>query len=219
MFNKCTALIWGITLITNILAIPNYFDPQNIINAHDSFWSFGLTKNGIIQLRDYPTARKELWSKIHKHAIEFKEYATKQIKEKANNPEQIDLYEKASSIVDQAEQEARSILFPIGLSATDRDRLNTIINGTTPEQILQFDKPTKKLLRQLQTPRMGGSRFQEQVPVRITLEKNYNNLTLFLKDLTERSNLSQKDRTLIAHAQKSLERAYTAIHHYVSFST
>lgn len=213
------AIITIIILATKICAVPNYYDPKNIINAQDPFWSFGLTKEGITQLRDFPNARKELWEKIRAHAREFKKYATKRMSEQSTtNPEEVDAYRQASDIIEHAEQEARAILFPIGLNETEIDGLNDIINGTTPEKVLNFDKHTKKLLQQLKTPRMGGSRFHEQVPVRIALEKHYKHRTSFLKHLTERSNLSRKDRTLITRAQESLERAYKAIHQHVSFS-
>lgn len=222
MLTRYTSRIMGLMalfFVAAAIAMPNYFDPNNIIQAHDIFWSFGLNEPGIMKLRHYPTANKELLSKIQNHATAFKEYATKRIEglenENSNaNPDEAHLYKHALNIVEEAQNKAQAILSPTGLNDNDKADLDKIIFAKTAEKKLRLDSKIIKALKKLKTPLMGGSRFEEKVPIRIALEKNHQEITLFLNELTKRPKLSAPDRALIKRARESLESAYEAIHQH-----
>jgi hypothetical protein len=93
-------------------AIPNFYDPQNIIQTSqqgDSYWFFRLDEQRIALAEQYQATRDELISYSARAFNSFKEFAmnriqTLQSENRAGNPEKIDTLNRALSLLEQSRE-------------------------------------------------------------------------------------------------------------------
>lgn len=233
MSNRIVMVCMAICALANVLhAIPNYWDPNNIINSadRDPYWFFHLTPEVIAIARNHPAMRDEMLKEAEKKVQEYRpnvrgekdqEDKAKAILEKSLQLLREDLKDPFEQEVDRAKQEVtqaqqrlkeaqeavrtRRNGIPCRKPLSDENRadLKRFLNKKAEDVLVPKTKiPVRPMMEGSILPNVAA--YQR----RAEIEAQYEELRAKFYSYANCPRLSGADKRLVEHAREHLNKAY-----------